>query len=107
MPLHVNILRHHSTDCTNNGRSKFAKGVCIVNADGPFEPNDDYPAARIEKGPVGNPVVRFVDDKERGRGMNGGNFAYATDSRFGRAVLEITGYETFGAPVPIHDRYEG
>jgi hypothetical protein len=100
-----------SHDCTNGGMTNSKTGVsklCIINVDGPFKPTDDAPAASIEAGPFG--LVRIVPATPRweraGNRMFGGNFAYTSDSRFRRAVEEITGAD-FAGPVHIHDRFEG
>lgn len=98
-------------DCTNGGMTNSKTGVsqlCIINIDGPFKPTDDAPAASIEAGPLGS--VRIVPATPRweraGSRMFGGNFAFTSDSRFRRAVEEITGADSAG-PVAIHDRFEG
>jgi len=112
MGMIVSVYRDGSDnyDCTNSGMTNNKTGVsklCIINADGPFEPTDDAPAAMIEAGPFRS--VRIVPIAARwvrqGNRMFGGNFAYTSDSRFRRAIEEITGEDCAG-PVAIHDRYE-
>ena len=75
-----------------NNKTGVSK-LCIINADGPFEPTNDAPAAMIEAGPFRS--VRIVPTAPRwvgqGNRMFGGNFAYTSDSRFSAAVKEITG----------------
>ena len=54
MGLHVYIYKcGQFSDCTNGGVSsqKDIKGFCLTNVDGPFEPNAEWPAAKLEKGP--------------------------------------------------------
>jgi hypothetical protein len=113
MGMIVSVYRDASDgyDCTNGGMTNSKTGVsklCIINVDGPFKPTDDAPAASIEAGPLGS--VRIVPANNRweraGNRMFGGNFAYTSDSRFRRAVEEITGAD-FAGPVHIHDRFEG
>ena len=112
MGMIVSVYRDGSSnyDCTISGMTNNKTGVsklCIINADGPFEPTNDAPAAMIEAGPFRS--VRIVPTAPRwvgqGNRMFGGNFAYTSDSRFSAAVKEITGVDCAG-PVAIHDRYE-
>ena len=53
MGMIVSVYRNGSNncDCTNGGMTNNKTGVsklCIINADGPFEPTNDAPAAMIE-----------------------------------------------------------
>lgn len=112
MGLLAYIYRNsHLRDCTNGGFSSRVKTVCIINADGPFEPSDDCPAVILESGyngPLTNDCVRAVsiDDKESGSWlMCGGNFLYTSDERFASLIKELTGVK-YSAPVSIHDRKE-
>lgn len=105
-----------SYDCTKGGISSKAKDVCIVNAEGPFEPTDDRPAVILRKGAfpgivvavpavkVGNNVWREMK-KNGSTPMAGGNFISTSDSRFGEAVERITENVFYGA-VALHDRFE-
>lgn len=106
MGLIAHIYRGTLGDCTNDGHSKHVDRITITNVDGPFEPTDEYPAARLEMGPGGNPVIRFEADAERGRGMFGGNYAKCHDSRMTAAVDTLVGHKMFGSPIAIHDRFE-
>ena len=49
MGIHVNIYKSGDYDCTAGGESSYVKGFTVVNAKGPFDPCDDYPAAVIVK----------------------------------------------------------
>lgn len=112
MGLLADIYRNSDLqDCTNGGFSSRVKTVCIINAEGPFQPSDDCPAVILESGyngPFTNDCVRAVSisDKEDGKWlMHGGNFLHTSDSRFGHLTEELTGQKNIG-PVAIHDRKE-
>lgn len=112
MGLIVSVYRNQDVDCTNGGISSNAKGLCIINIKGPFEPNESYPAAMIVKHPTVKGIVRIVPAYYDGYNwyedlgtMAGGNYAATSDSRFTRAVEAITGHPFYGA-VSIHDRVE-
>lgn len=89
---------------SNNGLSKNFKEVCIVNVDGPFDPKPDLPAVKLVKRKYGN-VVAIPVGLEEWQVMFGGAFVATCDSRFSRAVQELSGYD-FGFPVALHDRVE-
>jgi hypothetical protein len=108
MGLLVEVYRSDSRDCSNGGISSFASSLCLVNADGPFSPSADCPAAEIVPGPVeGQAIIRRVGGNTPGMigPMFGGAFAYSCDSRFSAAVRKVTGHKAYGA-VAIHDRFE-
>lgn len=107
------------TDCTNDGVSGHMdddgnfvhKGFCVVNAEGPFSPSDDYPAAMLDNGPYDSLRLVPVGLKESGAWvMFGGNYASTSDSRW------IDTLATFRrvdrklamnmAAVPVFDRVE-
>ena len=105
MGILVNIYRNGS-DCTNGGESSFAKGFCVMNAEGPFEPSERYPAAElvVAEPMGGRKILRLIPESVRDRWtMFGGNYAGTSDSRFTEAVEKITGATFYGA-VPIHVR---
>lgn len=119
MGMIVNVLKNALGDCTNGGISGSANYLCVVNVDGPFEPTEKYPAAILTTNQVGNPVIKPAEyDKttyadgsaeinfsvKEGWFMMGGNFAYTSDSRFGKALRKM-GANFYGA-IPIHDRQE-
>ena len=70
MGLHVNIYKEArqedswlgSIDCTMGGESSYAKGFTVVNADGPFDPCEDYPAAELVMAePIGGKrILRLI-----------------------------------------------
>jgi len=108
MGLSVDIFRWSLGDCTNGGQSSRVTSVCVVNIPGPFDPGPDFPAFELVEGPggKGHAILKPANDKPRLIGpMFGGNFGYASDSRFSQAVRDLTGVAHYGA-VHIHDRYE-
>lgn len=125
MGLHVWTYRSQPSkwladnDCTNGGISRDARGLCLVNVEGPFEPDDDFPAAMLVSNnvfgdDVGRRLVKVVPAHRLESGeyvaegrwtMFGGNFASTCDSRFREAVEGLLGVFASGA-VPIHDRIE-
>ena len=107
MGLTVEIYKcDRSADCTNGGLSGYPyfEGITLTNVEGPFEPNDRYPAATLEVGPFNSVYIKFDRDKER-HTMHGGNFAASCDSRFNSAIKKLIGHHFYGA-VAIHDRTE-
>ena len=107
MGLHVNIFRTDALgDCTNGGVSSQTgvKGFCLTNVSGPFDPDANYPAAKLKKGAYNsvNIVPAWNEDEQT---MFGGNYAATSDSRFSQAIKELLGHEFYGA-IAIHDRTE-
>lgn len=107
MGLIVNVLRSNIGDRTLGGVSSEADFLCVVNIDGPFDPDSRFPAVLLVPGALGSLNIRpakkdssgrWIVDPTRGYSA-GGNFAYSSDSRFGRAV-------GFYGAVAIHDREE-
>jgi hypothetical protein len=99
----------NGSDCTNGGLTSKADKICVVNVDGPFNPNDETPAFKLVTH-AGCAVLKPVDDNgneiKDGIGpMMGGNYASTSDSRFSRAVEKLLGHNFYGA-VPVHDRFE-
>ena len=97
-------------DCTNNGWSVNFSRVCIVNAEGPFEPTDDCPGVVVQKHRTMKSIhaVSVADLDRKVWTMFGGNLLHCSDSRFGNLVAELLGPDyqyAFGA-VKIHDRVE-
>lgn len=91
-------------NCSNRGLSSQFKEVCIVNIDGPFDPKPDMPAVKLVKRNHGN-IVCIPVGLESKWTMFGGAYITTSDSRFGEAVRELSGYE-HGFPVALHDRVE-
>jgi hypothetical protein len=103
MGLHLSIYRNPLGDCTNNGVSKYAKGLTVINVDGPFEPSEDYPAVELRVGPMNS--MRLVPVKNQDDWvMSGGNYAGTCDSRFGNAVKNLCGYDH--SMIKVFDRVE-
>jgi len=115
MGLHIQVYRPFldGYDCTNGGVSSYATSLCLVNAEGPFEPSADVPAVMLVPGNVPDSVkiVPLDDDGQPRTGtMFGGNLARSSDSRFGQLIRTIlhpiaSGLCTSGG-VAIHDRIE-
>lgn len=87
---------------------RSAKGVCVVNAAGPFEPDAEYPAVRIvaTAGPRGCARAVPVEASDAGKWlMKGFSFIASSDSRFQECVETVTGAPFYGA-VALHDRHE-
>ena len=91
-------------NCSNKGISAKFKSVCIVNAEGPFEPSENAPAVTLVKRPYGN-IVAIPVGLEGKWTMFGGAYVSTSDSRFGELVRKLSGYE-HGFPVALHDRVE-
>lgn len=109
MGLIAEILKEKdsNSDCSLNGISNRFKSVCIVNADGPFEPTEDIPGVEIIKGYGSKNTVRAVPlEIPKGRHSQfGGCFIATSDSRFTELIENITGQDFYGA-VALHDRLE-
>ena len=112
MGLHVYIYRSDDLKgCSNNGVSERPniKGLTIMNIEAPFEPSEEYPAARLVFEKVfQHPTVRVIPQKLLNAGvwtMMGGSYVAACDSRFNEKIYELTGIRFYGA-VPLHDRTE-
>ena len=106
MGLHVDIYKcQKDGDCTLNGvSSRDIEGLCLTNVEGPFQPSDKYPAAKLRKG-FFNSLHIVPAEVEDLCSMDGGNFAASCDSRFSEACRELLGHHFYGA-VAIHDRVE-
>ena len=109
MGIHVNIYKSGDYDCTLGGESSYAKGFTVVNADGPFEPCERYPAAELVMAqPIyGRKILRLIPLSKKDKWvMFGGNYAASSDSRFTNLCDKLLGSNFFGA-VAIFDRVEG
>lgn len=110
MGIIINVFRANGRDCTNNGISGKFDRLCVVNVEGPVDPDADaYPVILGDNGyggPVLFPAVQVEDEWEKASGwfMFGGNFGYTSDSRFSRAVEQIS--PNFFGAVKIFDRQE-
>lgn len=104
MGLRIYVYRAPDGDCTNRGISSRAKCLTLVNVDGPSEPDETAPAAKLEQHVPG--CLRIVPADTGGRWyMAGGNFGATPDSRFSAACERLLGHQFYGA-VSIHDRTE-
>lgn len=110
MGISVNVFRLTGRDCTNNGISSKTDRFCVVNVEGPVEPDTEAYAVILDHngygGPVLYPAVQVGDkwDKAPGHFMFGGNFGYTSDDRFSKAVENIS--PNFFGAVKIFDRQE-
>lgn len=95
-------------NCSNGGISSRATKVCVVNAEGPFEPSEDMPGVEIIRHPAGprfGPIAVPVDRPEGRFGpMAGGCIIDSSDVRFTELLEELGGTSDGG--VSLHDRYE-
>jgi hypothetical protein len=106
MGLRAYIYKHGDYDCTNGGISTKYDEVCIVNVEGPFEPDEKRPAVMLCKGPVESLNIVPVALVELGKWtMMGGNYVATSDSRFSEACAKLLGHRFYGA-VPLHDLVE-
>jgi hypothetical protein len=72
-------------DCTINGWSVNFDRVCVVNADGPFEPDEKHPAVLLVKHRSLAGAVHAVLEAHAHANkwtMAGGNYLASSDSRF-------------------------
>jgi hypothetical protein len=116
MGIHVSVYKQvpygnsflDNVDCTAGGESSYSKGFTIVNAEGPFEPCSDYPAAElIMEEPIGGrKCLRVVTLSKKGKWtMFGGNYAATSDSRFSKLCDQLIDGHFYGA-VAVFDRVE-
>lgn len=110
MGLHASIFRSNFPDSSNGGISSKHHSVCIVNAEGPFNPGPENPPVMIVKGNVPNSVkcvpAHNVNDEWKpipGWWMHGGTYVGTSDSRLGNLVERFAPRESF---VSFHDRKE-
>lgn len=111
MGIMVSVFRAEGKDCTLGGVSSKHDKLTVVNVDGPFEPDVDAPAVRLENHVHGSlrlvPVEKHLSDKDeyvcRIVPIMGGNYAATSDSRFNDACRRLLGFPFYGA-VAIHDR---
>lgn len=106
MGLLVDVYRN-GDDTTLDGLSSTHDTICVVNADGPFEPSKEFPAFELVVNYGDSVALKPVMDRPEGTlgPMAGGNFGATHDSRFSQAIEKITGLGFYGA-VAIHDRFE-
>ena len=108
MGLHIYIYKDDLGDCTNGGvSSRDIEGLTLTNVDGPFNPCDRYPSAKLVVQEFFNRRSVKIVPTEIGKrhSMFGGNYGATSDSRFSDMVEDMLGHSFYGA-VPIHDRVE-
>lgn len=116
MGLIIDVYRsaNRNGDCTLGGISSRFTSLCVVNADGPFEPNENRPAVILDVREISNQkILRLVPAEKVGDSYEpvkawttmGGNYGATSDSRFSEKGEELTGHLFYGA-VAIHDRIE-
>lgn len=97
----VSVYRDSSIDCTNGGISSKYDHFIVLGMEGPFTPNEKTPALRLVKRYISGIGDYYhlapLDCGGEHHYMFGGNFAFTSDSRFGK----ISRY-----PLPIHDLAE-
>ena len=112
MGLLVEIYKNPAyAACSNGGVSSKADGACVVNAEGPFNPSDKYPAVIVDShvdGCVRAIPAEYVAGKwvkAQGWYVAGGAYIASSDGRFNALVTKLTGAPFYGA-VSLHDRKE-
>jgi hypothetical protein len=113
MGLLIYVYKHSLGDSTNGGISSQCSTLCLVNAEGPFEPSEERPAVLMQQHVRGAlRIIRAYKDRFGHWGpdsynshMAGGNFGYTSDSRFSGLARKLLGHDFYGA-VSIHDRIE-
>ena len=95
MGLHVSVL----------GGGKYDT-YTITNVEGPFEPSENAPAAKLlpNSGGTAKIVPDWVEEAEGAGPMFDGHFAYTSDSRFGKAVRKLIMADHVA--IAVHDRVE-
>lgn len=78
--------------------------LVLVNVEGPFQPSENAPAAKLVQGHGKTAIIVPADEGFEGVQMNGGTYGSTSDSRFQRAVESLVGVSHFA--VAIHDRRE-
>jgi len=105
MGLTVDIYSPSGRVGSCGGISRRVRQLTLMNVEGPWDPTPEAPAANLVKRQrVGN-IVAIPEDLEGQWTSHGGCFVYSCDSRFARAVEDLSGYE-FRFPVALHDRVE-
>lgn len=116
MGITLDIFKSSMGDFSGGGLSSRAERVTLVNVEGPSEPSREAPAVALLAGHTPEtvravPVIangsdyELVEPEGSVGPMMGGCYVGTADSRFSRAVEEITGRRFYGA-VALHDRYE-
>ncbi len=88
---------------------EYVTEVCVVNAEGPFEPSELCPAVRIVPANGGPGACRAVPVEAADAGkwlMKGYSFIHSSDSRFSECAGKACGTGRFYGAVALHDRFE-
>ena len=99
--LRINVYRGNLGDCTLGGISSKFNDLYILCDEGPDMIDEDDPKLlRVVNRTIFGELRPYLEpvngkDPEKVGWMMGGNFGYASDSRF-----------PFGFALPIHDRQE-
>ena len=102
MGLIIEVYRAADRDCTAGGISSNHNGLTLIDAAGPFDPSDEYPAVKLVTRQIAGREYKHLEPvapvPSGGTGyMFGGNYGATSDSRF-RAISQY--------PLAIHDRVE-
>jgi len=114
MGLTVSIYRTDG-DYSNGGVSGRVNQLTLINVEGPFEPSDNAPAAKLVEGNLGMgyaKVIPCIDHPTNMMGdmskligpMMGGTYVSTSDSRFSEKLQKLG--VNRGVAIPFHDRYE-
>ena len=111
MGMYVSVYKNvefgnDEVDCTNGGITSRYNRLCLTNVEGPWEPGDDAPAAKLMPGNLPGTLKIVPDEVANNWHMMGGNYAATSDSRFTEACKNLLDGKFYGA-VPVHDRVEG
>ena len=99
--LRINVYRSNLGDCTLGGISSKSDDLYILCDDGPFTLDEgDLRLLRVVNRTIFGELRPYLEpmngkDPEKAGWFEGGNFGYASDSRF-----------PFGFALPIRDRQE-
>lgn len=111
MGIHAYVFRKAGSDydCTLGGWSSRFTEVCVINAEGPFDPDDKHPAVILVPHRTLRGAIHAISIADQSSGkwtMFGGNYLASSDSRFWQ-LCEKLGASLFHGAVAIHDRIEG
>ncbi len=98
-------------NCSNGGISAEHVRVCVVNAEGPFEPHETSPGVRVIQHPAGRkygliavPIDLPPEAKSVGP-MAGGTHIGTSDSRMSALLRSLGSSDPYGL-ISLHDRFE-
>lgn len=106
--VHVKKDPFFKVDTTCNGITNRHGTLCVVNCEGPFDPDENCPAVMlVDDRPMGTPYPKLVPVDEYKKGtwlMFGGNYAGCCDDRFTHLCEKAEG-GPYGM-LPVFDRIE-